>query len=143
MKAGLALLCACGVWLWASCSTEVSAPAPRSGACVESVSGKDLFVGSDKCLAQLTPQIVDGTIVIDHEYVVLYEGDPKIIPPYDRSALWLNIPEALSDEAISYTGERKVLAGKFEVAKGPVPGIYGNGTSKRGALLRRIIVIRH
>jgi hypothetical protein len=109
--------------------------------CTFQKNGKMFFIGDRECLSTLPQQVIDGYLVIDHEYSVFYKNLRDIKPVYDQNAAWAELSQTAYNDRrkITYIDRRKVFRIRFLGSISMMAGIYGPGEFHGGVLIDRVI----
>lgn len=114
------------------------------GQCRVTISGKELFVGEQACMAELPQEELNGYWVVDHEYSTFYTDLASDKPAYDEEATWIDLSSAAASVAkpLIRPGIRQIFQIRFVGTRSNAPGIYGPSGFKSGAYVDRFISIK-
>src|SRR4029450_4393243 len=144
MKVRQPFLMVAVLWLACACQSETARTEVRTEKCMFTANRSKFFIGDTECLAALPHTVIAGYWVTDHEYSVYYPDKNGIEVTYDEQAVWLNLSSGAESatKQMVRNGRRQIFEIKFVGSISKIPGVYGNGRFKSGALVDRFLSIR-
>lgn len=129
--------------------TKESQPSRAPERCYVHQDGQKLFMGTADCLKTLPARRMHGVWVLGHEYSAFYEGSEAPVPvrsPEGHSGreVWLevDVETTLRRFGKKFDGKTRQYEVDFIGTKSDVPGYYGDGLFKRGALVLKMMSLQ-